>query len=91
MCKSNSLRGRTHAAVCARPWFRTAEPLGERRNENWITTNKGVENSVSVFIQKHEHKTCNISKSTVKHCISAVRRFNENDILVHFNFGFYDI
>ena len=24
-------RGRTHDAGCARPWFRTAEPLGERR------------------------------------------------------------
>ena len=22
---------------CARPWFRTAKPLGERRYENWIT------------------------------------------------------
>ena len=30
-------RGRTHGAGCARPWFRTAEPLGERRYENWIT------------------------------------------------------
>ena len=29
-------RGRTHGAGCARPWFRTAEPLGERRYENWI-------------------------------------------------------
>ena len=26
----------THGAGCARPWFRTAEPLGERRYENWI-------------------------------------------------------
>ena len=31
------LRGCTHGAGCARPWFRTAEPLGERRYENWIT------------------------------------------------------
>ena len=23
--------------VCVRPWFRTAEPLGEGRYENWIT------------------------------------------------------
>ena len=30
-------RGRTHGAVCARPWLRTAKPLGERRYENWIT------------------------------------------------------
>ena len=30
-------RGRTHAAGCVRPWFRTAEPLEERRYENWIT------------------------------------------------------
>ena len=30
--------GRTHCAGCAWPWFCTAEPLGERRYENWITT-----------------------------------------------------
>ena len=30
-------RGRTHGAGCVRLWFRTAEPLGERRYENWIT------------------------------------------------------
>ena len=28
-------RGRTHGAGCVRQWFRTAEPLGERRYENW--------------------------------------------------------
>ena len=30
-------RGRTCGGRCARPWFRTAEPLGEGRYENWIT------------------------------------------------------
>ena len=30
-------RGRTHGAGCVRQWFRTAEPLGERRYENWNT------------------------------------------------------
>ena len=30
-------RGRTHGAGCARPWFRTAEPLGQRCYENRIT------------------------------------------------------
>ena len=30
-------RGRTHGAGCVRKWFRTAEPLGERRYENWKT------------------------------------------------------
>ena len=30
--------GRTHEAGCARLWFRTTEPLGERHYENWITT-----------------------------------------------------
>ena len=30
-------RGRTHGAGCMRQWFRTAEPLGERRYENWNT------------------------------------------------------
>ena len=27
-------QGRTHGAGCVRQWFRTAEPLGERRYEN---------------------------------------------------------
>ena len=27
----------THGAGCVRQWFRTAEPLGERRYENWNT------------------------------------------------------
>ena len=35
-------RGRTRAAGCARPWFRTAEPFGERRYENWITHTKAL-------------------------------------------------
>ena len=30
-------RGRTHGAGCVRQWFRTADPLGERRYENWNT------------------------------------------------------
>ena len=30
-------RGRTHGAGCVRQWFRTAEPVGERRYENWNT------------------------------------------------------
>ena len=30
-------RRRTHGAGCARPWYCTAEPLGERRYENRIT------------------------------------------------------
>ena len=30
-------RGRTHGAGCVRQWIRTAEPLGERRYENWNT------------------------------------------------------
>ena len=29
--------GRTAPTGCAWPWFRTAERLGERRYENWIT------------------------------------------------------
>ena len=29
--------GWTHGAKCVRQWFRTAEPLGERRYENWNT------------------------------------------------------
>ena len=31
------LQGRTHGAGCVWQWFRTAEPLGERRYENWNT------------------------------------------------------
>ena len=30
-------RGQTHGAGCVRQWFRTADPLGERRYENWNT------------------------------------------------------
>ena len=30
-------RGRTHGAGCVWQWFRTAQPLGERRYENWNT------------------------------------------------------
>ena len=30
-------QGRTQGAGCVRQWFRTAEPLGERRYENWNT------------------------------------------------------
>ena len=30
-------RGRTHGAGYVRQWFRAAEPLGERRYENWNT------------------------------------------------------
>ena len=30
-------RRRTHGARCVRQWFRTAEPLEERRYENWNT------------------------------------------------------
>ena len=30
-------RGWTHGAGCVRQWCRTAEPLGERRYENWNT------------------------------------------------------
>ena len=30
-------QGRTHGAWCVWQWFRTAEPLGERRYENWNT------------------------------------------------------
>ena len=30
-------RGRMYGAGCVRQWFRTAEPLGERRYANWNT------------------------------------------------------
>ena len=35
--KHSKQRGRTHGAGCVRQWFRTAEPLGEHRYENWNT------------------------------------------------------
>ena len=44
-------RGRTHGAGCVRPWFHTAEPLGERRYENWIThISQLSDNSLPPFI-----------------------------------------
>ena len=30
-------RGRTHGIGCVRQWLRIAQPLGERRYENWNT------------------------------------------------------
>ena len=37
-CKTlQTQQGRTHGAGCVRQWFRTDEPLGERRYENWNT------------------------------------------------------
>ena len=41
-------RGRTHGAGCVRQWFRTAEPLGERRYENW-NTHKHTHNSANMY------------------------------------------
>ena len=36
---------------CVRPWFHTAEPLGERRYENWIThISQLSDNSIPSFI-----------------------------------------
>ena len=39
ICTQNTTtqRGRTLCAWCVRQWFRTAEPLEERRYENWNT------------------------------------------------------
>ena len=49
---------RTHGAGCTRPWFRTAEPLGERRYGNCITTTCGV----FCFFQKEKKKKMLVSK-----------------------------
>ena len=49
---------RTHGAGCTRPWFRTAEPLGERRYGNCITTTCGV----FCFFQKKKKKKMLVSK-----------------------------
>ena len=35
--KLQTQRGRTHGAWCVRQWFRTTEPLGQCRYENWNT------------------------------------------------------
>ena len=43
-------RGRTHGAGCVRQWFRTAEPLGERRYENWNTHNGATDIKVKISI-----------------------------------------
>ena len=44
MCtqKLQTQRGRTHGARCVRQWFHTAEPLGERRYENWNTHTQNI-------------------------------------------------
>ena len=39
-CARKALRtqqGQTHGTGCVRQWFRTAEPLGECRYQNWNT------------------------------------------------------
>ena len=36
MCSQNHYKHNEHG--CARPWFRTTQPLGERRYEDWITS-----------------------------------------------------
>ena len=45
--------GRTHGARCVRQWFRTAEPLGERRYENWNTHTHTV--SFCLLFTKCQH------------------------------------
>ena len=52
MCTQNTTktkRGRTHGAGCVWQWFRTAEPQGERRYENW---NKHTHISEAVLKKK---------------------------------------
>ena len=44
-------RGRTHGTGCVRIWFRTAEPLGERRYENWNTHTRRVSVHVREIIK----------------------------------------
>ena len=58
-------RGRTHGAGCVRQWFRTAEPLGERRYENWNThvyNLDGVELILTSLLEQadacHNDKQC---------------------------------
>ena len=48
-------RGRTHGAGCVRQWFRTAEPLGERRYENWNT---------HTHTHRHTHPNLSTPKET---------------------------
>ena len=49
-------RGRTHGAGCVRQWFCTAEPLGERRYENWNThTHTQREHSTDYDNDIHGH------------------------------------
>ena len=43
-------RGRTHGAGCVRQWFRTTEPLGERRYENWVTHKETTEGNNCIHI-----------------------------------------
>ena len=50
-------RGRTHGAGCALPWFRTAEPLGERHYENWITTTASLMTEGVIVCNTNGRKT----------------------------------
>ena len=44
-------RGRTHGAGCVRQWFRTAEPLGELRYENWNTHTHDAKSLITLTSQ----------------------------------------
>ena len=50
-------RGRTHGAGCVRQWFRTAEPLGERRYENWNTHTHTIKLLIIFEFNDKKHET----------------------------------
>ena len=54
-----------HGAGCVRPLFRTAEPLRERRYENWITHTLRVEHLPGVFQLTEEQPRRPIRESHV--------------------------
>ena len=66
-------RGRMHSAGCVRQWFRTTEPLGERRYENWnihltCQTRKWIfpQNSPTLMHNAKEDKNRKILRSSRK-------------------------
>ena len=68
--------GRTHGAGCVRQWFRTAEPLGERRYENW--PNSIVHTHTHSHTHTHTHTQRVIWCLPVLDSIYITKTVNEN-------------
>ena len=73
-------RGRTHGAGCVRQWFRTAEPLGERRYENWNThTHTRLPPHIQSFLNLYMHLTYVSTEFVIRQCTQTVNALTLKD------------